>query len=181
MTKLHFDDLRDQFHQGLHINGHPFRFATLGTTGLDNEPQLRMVVIREVTENFVFRFYTDARTEKIKQLKKNNQTSLLFYHQTAFIQVKVSGRATIVTDKTTLQNHWKNLPLHAHKDYSTTAAPGSSIENPEEITFLQDQNHFSIVEITATRMEYLKLNTTQHLKVQFLKTDSEWYGEFLVP
>jgi len=181
MTDLFFEELQKHLHQGVHKKGHPFRYGVLATVGLDHLPALRTVVLRQVSDQLGLRFYTDARSRKLEQIKKNNQVSLLFYHPKQLLQVKIEGTARLITDKDTLQKYWSGVQPNARKDYSTTAAPGSSISNPDAVTYSAEENHFTIVEITPTSIEYLQLKRPNHLRIQFLKNDSTWEGKFLVP
>ncbi len=47
--------------------------------------------------------------------------------------------------------------------------------------YLKKENHFCVVEITPYRIEYLKLQQPEHLRVRFSKSQELWSGEFLVP
>ncbi len=176
-----FEELKDHLHKGVHKKGHPFRYGVLGTIGLNQEPALRTIVIRQVSNDLSLRFYTDYRSNKLKQIQKNNQISLLFYHPKQLLQVKVEGTASIITDQETLQKYWSGVQPASRKDYITSAPPGSLISNPDNVEYLEEKNHFTIVEIIPARLEYLKLKRPNHLRIQFSKIDDIWQGEFLVP
>lgn len=181
MTDQFFEELKDNLHKGVHKKGHPFRYGVLGTIGLNQEPALRTVVLRQVNDDLRLRFYTDGRSNKLQQIEKNNQLSLLFYHPKQLLQVKVEGTASIITDRETLQKYWSGVQPNSRKDYITTLPSGSSISNPDAVEYLEEENHFTIVEIIPTRMEYLKLKRPNHIRIQFSKTGATWQGEFLVP
>lgn len=181
MTDQFFEELKDHLHKGVHKKGHPFRYAVLGTIGLDNTPAIRNIVLRQVTDNLCLRFYTDARSNKLQQIKENNQVSLLFYDPKQMLQVKVEGLATIINDKEVLQKYWSGVQPNSRKDYITSVAPGSAISNPDVVEYLEEENHFTIVEITPTRIEYLKLKRPNHIRIQFSKTAAIWNSTFLVP
>ncbi len=176
-----FEELKDHLHKGVHKKGHPFRYSVLGTIGLNQEPALRTIVIRQVSNDLSLRFYTDYRSNKLKQIQKNNQISLLFYHPKQLLQVKVEGTASIITDQETLQKYWSGVQPSSRKDYITSEPPGSLISNPDKVEYLEDENHFTIVEIKPTRIEYLKLKRPNHIRIQFIKTGDAWQGKFLVP
>ncbi len=181
MSNIYFNELVGHLKAGVNTHGHPFRYAVLGTTGLHNEPQLRTVVLREVSDKFVFRIFTDSRSNKIKQLVKNNQVSLLFYHAEEMLQATINGKAKIITDPEVIQSYWSGIGPNAQKDYTTDKAPGSEIKNAQSISYLTDHHHFSIIDVTTSSMQYLKLNRKQHLKIQFTKVDANWQGTLLVP
>ncbi|MFB0908405.1 MAG: pyridoxamine 5'-phosphate oxidase family protein, partial [Spirosomataceae bacterium] len=57
---------------------HPFRNVVFGTVA-EKHPKSRWVVFRKLTENQRFLIFTDSRSGKAAELKKNNSCSLLFY------------------------------------------------------------------------------------------------------
>lgn len=181
MTDIFFEDLIDNLHKGVSKKGHPFRYGVLGTITLTSEPSLRTIVLRHVSKDMILRFYTDGRSNKIAEIKKNNRVNVLFYHQKQLLQVKVEGTATIISNKETLQKYWSGVQPNSRNDYSTYLTTGSPISNPDSVKYLDEENHFTIVEITPNRMEYLKLKRPNHLRIQFSKLDGIWNGQFLVP
>ena len=181
MTQSFFSELKTELKNGLQEKGHPFRFGTLATIGLDASPQLRSVVLRKVSDDIQLTFYTDKRSNKINQLEKNNKVSILFYHPEKMLQITVYGVAHIIDDKMVLNQLWQNIHPNARKDYTTTNAPGMPISNSERVTYLQNTHHFCAITIDAHAIEYLKLQHTGHVKVKFSKTELDWEGTFLVP
>ena len=67
------------------------------------------------------------------------------------------------------------------KDYTTTNATGATIDNPETISYLNNNHHFCRVIITGESIEYLKLQRSNHIRALFTKQGNSWNGEFLVP
>jgi pyridoxine/pyridoxamine 5'-phosphate oxidase len=181
MTDIFFEELKAHLFKGIHKKGHPFRYGVFASIGLQGEPALRTVVLRHVSDDLTLRFYTDGRSNKIEQIKNNNRVSLLFYHPKQLLQVKVEGIATIISKKETLQKYWSGVQPNSRKDYITSLKPGSSISHPDAVEYVAEENYFTILEITPTRIEYLKLKRPNHLRIQFLKTDINWKGTFLVP
>ena len=160
---------------------HPLKFCVLSSIGLDNTPQSRIVILRKVTPDFKFTFFTDERSEKVHQIKANSNVSLLFYHPINKIQIKVNGTASLVEDPDIIQKKWLRQSPVAQKNYTTTKAPGSKLNDAHEIQYLKDENYFCIVTIQAKKVEYLKLKDTSHFKVKFHKDINGWVSEFLVP
>ena len=58
---------------------HPFKNVVL-TTVNEKIPMSRWVVFRKLTSEQNLLIYTDSRTEKIKDLRKNSNCGLLFYN-----------------------------------------------------------------------------------------------------
>ena len=67
-----------------------FKYFSINTiTSVDGVlyPQSRMVVLREVFENFDFHIYTDLRTEKVVSLESHKEAYALFYDPKKMIQI----------------------------------------------------------------------------------------------
>lgn len=185
MTDTFFQELKSELQKGTSKKGHPFRYCTLATTGLQHTARLRTIVLRRVEDNLKLVFYTDKRSKKIVHIKENDRVSLLFYHPKQLLQLKVEGRADIVTDSTELQKYWSGVQPSSRKDYITKSPPGSPLSNPDNVEYFEDKNYFCIVEVAPTKIEYLKLKRPNHLRMLFSrdeeKDDSEWNSQFLVP
>jgi pyridoxine/pyridoxamine 5'-phosphate oxidase len=180
MIEKAFETLKTALFNGIHKKGHPFRYFTLATINGDM-PQQRTVVLRKISEDLKFTFYTDNRSSKINQIQANKNVSLLFYHPKKLIQIKIEGKATLVNDKEILNKYWHGIPIKARKDYTANKIPGSTIDNLDSIAYLEEKNHFCIVEIISDSIEYLKLQRPNHQRILFTKTKENWAGKFLVP
>lgn len=181
MTEVFWDELKEKLQSIVTEKDHPFRYATLGTVGLEAMPRLRTIVIRDVAKDLTMTFYTDKRSKKIMHIKENNRVSLLFYDHHNLLQLKVEGLANIIKDEALIQEYWKKIHPKNKKDYTTRSAPGSDISNPDNVEYLQEGNHFCMVRIDPFKIEYLKLKRPNHLRIRFSREESDWYGEFLVP
>jgi len=181
MDAEYFEEIRQELHAGAEDYEHPFRFFTLGTVGLDPIARLRTVVLREVTEQLDLIFFTDLRSKKIMHLKENNKVGLLFYHPKLRLQLKIEGLATIYKDQATHQKYWDSIAPQFRRDYESTTAPGTEIENPAEIEYLSEKNHFCMVQTTPFKIEYLKLGSPNHVRIRFSRVEGLWKSEFLVP
>lgn len=167
------------------INGyskkrHPFRYFTLATIQ-HNKPTQRTVVLRKLLDNYTLLFYTDSRTDKIKDLKNNPAFSALFYHPKQLFQLRFMGNAKIVTDKNQLLDYWKRIPENSRKDYITQKAPSTKIDNPDHISYLAEKNYFTAIQLIPDTIEFLQLKRPNHLRILYTKKDDIWVGEFLVP
>lgn len=181
MTDTFLQELKTELRQGAVKRGHPFRYCTMGTVGSEKSLRMRTVVLRRVTENLGLIFYTDNRTKKIDHIKENAAVSLLFYHPKKLLQLKVTGKAKIITDEKTLQKYWSGVQPSSRKDYTTVLAPGTEITNPDAVAYLEEKAHFCILEITPFSIEYLKLKRPNHLRVLYTLEEDRWSGTFLVP
>ncbi|MGB5269298.1 pyridoxamine 5'-phosphate oxidase family protein [Eudoraea sp.] len=176
-----FKDLKEELKKGSTQKSHPFRYFTLGTVGLDRLTRQRTLVLRKVSDELLLSFYTDFRSKKIIHIKENNKVGVLFYNPEKLLQIKIEGIATIIKGKAIEETYNNGVPEKARKGYTTAMAPGTPLEDPAVIEYLKKENHFCVVEITPFKIEYLKLQEPEHLRVRFSKRQELWSGEFLVP
>ena len=153
----------------------------MATLGVDKFARLRLVALRNVSDDLKLTFFTDKRSKKMLHIKENNRVSLLFYHHKKLIQLRIDGIARINNDQYQIQKSWEQIGTEARKDYITKEAPGSSIEDPESLEYLKEGDYFSIVEINPFRIEYLELKKNGHTKIKYSKDESGWTSEYLVP
>ena len=181
MTEQFFKEAKEELQKSLVKKGHPFRYFTLATTGVESIARLRTVVLRQITSDFKLIFYTDRRSKKVTHITENPNVSILFYHPKLMLQLKIEGTATIVTNQKVLKTYWSGIQPNSRKDYITQQAPGSTIKDPNTVDYLDEENHFCMVEIEPFKVEYLKLKRPNHLRIRFSKNQDNWEGEFLVP
>ena len=181
MSIITVDDIRKELQSGVSEKGHPFRFFTLGTVGLDRMARLRTVVLRKVTDDLKLTIYTDSRSKKIIHLKENNKVGLLFYHPEKMLQFKVEGLARVYKDTAATKAVWEAIAPAAQKDYTTAMAPGSSLQTPDQIQYLEGKNNFCVVEVTPFKIEYLQLQRPHHLRIRFSLREGSWTSDYLVP
>ena len=180
MEQLIFQQLKNELVNGSIKKGHPFKFFTFGTVS-GKKPVSRTVVLRKTHPDLRLVFYTDERSEKVKQLLSNNQVASVFYHPKKLLQLQIAGVAKIITDPESISTIWKTIPSHSKKDYTTASAPGSQITNPDDVEYLSGNHHFCMVEIVPHTIEYLRLKRPNHIRVKFVREKEQWKGQFLVP
>jgi len=167
------------------VNGHakkrhPFRYFVLSTNE-NGMPTQRTVVLRKTLEDQSLVIYTDKRTPKVKNLQKNSDFSALFYDTKKLLQIRIEGKAELITDIAEVAKYWHTVQAASRKDYTTKLAPGTPIENPEEVAYTSAENHFCPLKLVPHTLEYLRLQRPNHLRVLFSKIENDWSGEFLVP
>lgn len=180
MEQQLLDDCKGELVNGYVQRGHPFRYFTLSTIS-NHKPRQRTVVLRKLASDFTLLFYTDARSQKVQDITKNANVSVLFYDPKKLMQVKLEGKAKIITDVNELNSYWKAIPESSRNDYITKLPPSSNIQNPDHIVYETDQPHFAAIEIVPESIEYLQLKRPNHQRVVFTKQNEEWKGQFLVP
>ena len=176
-----FEEFRVELIKGISKKGHPFRYFTLATLGLQNDIGLRTVVLRKVYEDLTLSFYTDKRSKKIEELKSDQTVSALFYHPQKMLQIKVTGIAQFEDNDEVLNTFWNGIPQYARKDYTTQKAPGTPLDENRSISYLSEENHFTIVHIIPQQIEVLQLGKPNHTRVLFSKAKNGWHYQDLVP
>ncbi|NNK74540.1 MAG: pyridoxamine 5'-phosphate oxidase family protein [Maribacter sp.] len=176
-----FEKIKTELKKGALKKGHYFKYFTLATLGVDKFARLRLVALRNVSDDLKMTFFTDKRSRKVLHIKEDNRVSMLFYHHKKLIQLRIEGVARINTDQFQIQKTWDQVDTEARKDFITKEAPGSILEDPNALEFLEEGDYFSIVEIDPFRIEYLKLKKDGHTKIKYSRIDNGWSSEYLVP
>ncbi|MDG3583872.1 MULTISPECIES: pyridoxamine 5'-phosphate oxidase family protein [Galbibacter] len=180
-TNAYFRTAKQELLDAIKDVKHPFRYFTMATIGINHSPRLRTVVLREVQDDLALTIYTDKRSKKVTHLKENNNVCLLFFNHNEMLQLKVDGKAFLEADEKIIQHGWKQVKVSSKKDYSTSRDPGTKIKDPEMIEYLENVNHFAIIHIIPSKIEYLQLKKDKHIRVLYAKEPTGWEGTFLVP
>ena len=159
---------------------HPFRNFVLATTE-NGKPKQRTVVLRKTLLDSSLVIYTDKRTQKIKDIQKNPEFSALFYDSKKLLQIRVEGKAELITDKEQIATYWHTVQASSRKDYTTSVAPGTPLQNPDAVVYKSEENYFCPVKLTPNTIEYLRLKRPNHLRILFSRIKTVWSGDFLVP
>jgi pyridoxine/pyridoxamine 5'-phosphate oxidase len=160
---------------------HPFRYFNFATLG--EFPEVRTVVSRKVDLDLTLTFFTDARSPKVQQIKKNKQVSALFYHPGKKLQIRMNGLAELVDqrhgDFDRLLNEVKQTS--SLKDYTTLQAPGSTVPDEAKLLF-GDEVYFLAIKIKPIKLDVLQLGREGHRRSAYAKNESgEWEEAVLVP
>lgn len=163
--------------------GHPFRFMTISTFSSDY-PNSRYVVLRAVETDLQIMFYTDNRSSKVNEIRRNPNVSLHFYHPEEKVQVKVMGMAKLHHKDGIASEHWEKVEGEARKAYSSILSPGTEIKSPSEAHHWEEQKgneHFTVVKVIPHQVELLQLNRVEHLRVRFHREAEQWVPTWLAP
>jgi pyridoxine/pyridoxamine 5'-phosphate oxidase len=162
---------------------HPFQNTVLSTID-GKKTASRWVVFRKLTDQETYLIFTDYRSDKVSQLKKNAQCALLFYHNRQGLQVRINGKAVIHHEDDLTKKYWPGIKGSSVKNYTTEVAPGTPITKQEEGLKWDAEfgdKHFAILEILPEKMDVLQLDRDGHIRVGFTREQEDWKGSFLVP
>jgi len=170
----------DHLHRGVSRKNHPFRSFVFATS----EPNARMVILRKViTDPLTVLVYTDARSDKMKELRSNSKAALLFWHPSSRFQLKLRTRVSIHVRNEMANQHWKQIGQKGKESYNTAAPPGTTLEKSGKVEFKEpfDGEDFTVLVCTVEEMEILQLRREGHIRAKFVFNGERSEANFLVP
>lgn len=178
-----FQSIRHELHRGALDPKHPFRFVSFATCN-NNGPDIRYVVLRSLEDQLHFYFFTDSRTKKVADIKKNSMVSLLFYHPSKRVQVKVIGEAILHLQNEKTEKYWSKIQGEGQKAYNPILPSGTPIKDPKAAYQWQepmDDRYFCVIEIKPQLIEGLQLYGVSHIRMKSQLLDGKWSHSWLVP
>lgn len=181
-------------HDGVRNFRSPFHHPSL-TTIDDNKPQVRIVILRGFSEKErTLTCHCDARSPKVVQMRNNPSVGWLFYHPRKWLQLRLSGTASVHTDDDTAESQWERVRPHQRINYCAEMPSGFLTEKPtsglpdflaETAPKLLDgpeaRRNFAAVVCQFDKMDWLLLKLTGHIRAQFRWKDGRWYGSWVIP
>ncbi|MEM7085659.1 MAG: pyridoxamine 5'-phosphate oxidase family protein [Bacteroidota bacterium] len=154
--------------------GHPFRYFYLSTFG--DYPETRTVVNRGITTDLEITFFTDSRTPKVEQIKKNPKVSALFYDPNKQLQVRLYGKASLITQRDPgYDAYQKQVKSNADwtKDYASLNVPG--VPKKDEGTIIYGNTmHLTVVKIKPIALDIVLLGSKQHRRSKCKLVEGIW-------
>ena len=171
------DNIWKHLIQSIDDLANPWRLPAIGTQGT-NGPTVRTMVLRSVDlQKRTLSVYTDIRSEKIPNFRKDPRIALLFYNDKTKQQVRAHGRSTIQHNNKTTELAWNKIELKNQYDYSAILPPGSKINPPsinqiDKINLTNAYLNFAIIECNITKIDWLQLSSNGHNRALF-----NWSGD----
>lgn len=165
-------------------NKHPWRTPVLCTQGMEG-PNARHVVLRKVLPDAAtLVFYTDRRSQKMRDLDHCDTVSLVFWNPKSNTQLRVWGTTRVEMDSAQIEQYWARVPDHARRDYATLSAPGSVINT--DVDQAHDMSlarqYFTVLSVDVHRMDCLQLSREGHQRWAAERDiQGEWTLQKLVP
>ncbi len=150
--------------------------------GHDNSFDGRIVVLRGVSEkDHNIWFHSDIRSNKIKILKNNQKSTLLFYDKNEKIQLRISCNSKINYKNDVTIKSWKKTAHLSRQCYLGEKSPGSKssipssglTENVDNLKYSIKESeigydNFCVIENFITSIEWLYLAAKGHRRAFFL-------------
>ena len=160
---------------------HPFRYFYLSTFG--DYPETRTVVSRGITNDLEITFFTDSRTPKVEQIQKNPKVSALFYHPNKQLQIRLYGKASLITRRDPgYDGYLKQVKSNADwtKDYASLNVPGVPKKDEGTIIYGNTMN-LTVVKIEPIKLDILLLGSKQHHRSKCKLVEGIWAETVVVP
>lgn len=177
----------NELDKGSSDSRHPFRYFSLATVNTTGRPNIRMVILREIAQNWSTVIYTDARTSKVEELKSLDQAALLFWHSHHKVQVSMQVQVELHQNDETAEQFWaKDVHGPARRAYAPLVVPGTAIDSPEEAHKWPDElnaEHFCVLECIPFEMQILQISGKEHRRLKFQRDDKSqlWEAQWIAP
>ena len=172
----------------------PFRTPVLGTTNLF-ECAMRVVVLRHADgAKRELVCYSDARAQKVHQLKLCEQGHWLFHDPARRLQLRISAHTMVHQSDAIARVHWAKTPLAYRAHYCANLPPGTDLHAPGDaiapalkspkVTAKEVEpgfENFAVLVSTVDQLEWLQLGDEGHVRAVFNWTAAKWSGLWLVP
>lgn len=169
----------------------PFTAMQLATVAADLAPRTRTILLRKAfATTGTLEFITDRRSDKLPEIHRNPRVALSGYDPEGLQQLRLEGRAAEVRDAARRHDFWDALKPHTHILFRSELHPGTPIPVPEsagtggppspEDPCAIDEN-FALIEIRVSRMDWLCLASSPHLRYRAARVNNAWEGSWLVP
>ncbi|HEX6981585.1 MAG TPA: pyridoxamine 5'-phosphate oxidase family protein [Balneolaceae bacterium] len=183
LTKTH-----RELKKGSSDSRHPFRYSSLATHNPEtNEPNVRMVILREVAEDWSTIIYTDARSAKVEEIKQLGRAALLFWHSHHKVQLTMKVNVKLHQNDETAEQFWsKDVHGPARKAYTPLTAPGTVVPSPEKAHDWPEEfsmEHFCVLECVPFDIQVLQINRKEHRRLRFQRNEESelWEGQWIAP
>ena len=181
-------------HNGVRNFKHPFHRPIL-TTMDGKKPQVRTVILRGFSEKErTLTCNCDARSPKVSQIQNNPNVSWLFYHPEKWMQVRLSGTASIHTADKTAQSQWEKVRPTNRINYCAEIPPGSPADKPvsglpdflrHKVPKLFDhpeaRGNFAAIVCRFDEMDWLLLKLTGHIRAKFHWEGNRVNASWIIP
>lgn len=181
-------------HDGVRDFKNPFHHASLAT--LDgNKPQARMVIVREFSENDrLLICHCDVRSPKVSEITDNPNVSWLFYDPKKWLQLRLSGTASVHTDDNTAEAQWGKVRIHHRINYCAEMPPGSPVSKPTAglpdllgdkgykiLDGSEARKNFAAIVCRFDEMDWLLLKLTGHIRAKFHWKEDRMDASWVIP
>ncbi len=154
----------------------------------------RVVVLRKADEqNLTLQFHSDIRSTKIGTIKKNSNSSLLFYGKKEKIQLRMNVESKLHYNDEITKKSWDKTGHISRKCYLVTNGPGTKSEKPtsgldnkfDNFDFTKEESeagykNFCVIKCKIKSIEWLYLAAKGHRRA-LIKFQGSKKFSWLIP
>ena len=190
-----YNQLWLRLNMGANERNHDFHNAIFTNYCKKNNSSSRVVILRNINkEKRLLFFHTDYRSNKIKQIKNDNNCMILFYSHRLKEQLRIQVKSKIHYNDSISKNAWEQTQLMSRKCYLSLKAPGTLVDKSEDsipIKFLGKEpnkkdseigyKNFAVISNHILSIEWLSLSSQGHKRIKFNWNNSELSYQWLIP
>jgi pyridoxamine 5'-phosphate oxidase len=174
----------------------PLHTPSVVSIDADGAPDARIMVLRKADPAAsTLRFHTDARSPKCDALN-GQRIAVLGYHPGQAVQLRLNGRAEVLTEGEEVDSAWARSTPFARRCYLAQHPPGTPLRGPgsglpealeglkpSEEQLIPARAHFALLVMTVDSIDWLHLAQGGHRRVLFMRDGAEsgWVAEWVVP
>lgn len=167
----------------------PWRTPIIASAGPAG-PEARVVILRQVhAEERRLAGFTDARSAKVEQLRRDPRVAWTFYNPGQGVQLRLRGEVALHVGDELARACWDGVSGAARSDYLGKPGPGRRVDAPgsgQPDPMLADAAeaglaNFLVMDCTVWAMDCLCLAPQGHRRARFQWTQGRWSGEWLCP
>jgi len=187
MQPAYYEDLTEikekiwsLFNDAVSCRSSPFRLPVF-ICGDQSDFDGRIVVLRKSDQsNNLIQFHSDIRSDKVAKLKKNKNSSMLFYDKEEKIQVRLKVECIINYNNDVTKESWLKTGHMSRKCYLLNNEPGTESPKPTsglkseldnfEFTIEQSEEgykNFTVIQCKIKSIEWLYLAAKGHRRARF--------------
>ena len=183
-----YDRLWSCLESGVNVQRSPFTMLQAATLGLDGAPKVRTIVLRQVNRvERVLSFHTDARSEKVAELRRDPRLSIVANDLDALVQIRAEGVASICDDEAQRRAIWEASRPHTLLLYRAPLPPGTPVVSPEAAHLdstapaADGYENFCLIHMTVTRIDWLELARAGHRRAVFDLNERGYEARWIAP
>lgn len=178
-------ELQEYLKRGASDPKFPFRYATLSTSEAGSGvPSARMLVLRDIDDEGCFVMFSDLRSEKIHELRRNPQVHLMFWHPRKQVQIGINAEVQLHQKDSLAEQYMHSVSAHGKQQYTSINSPSTPVDSPEAgLKHDKDlfESNFCILRARPWRFTALQLRREGHLRLRFQKAGNTWEGGWITP
>lgn len=160
----------DALAHGVADHRSPFRTPVLATTGTDEAPQLRTVVLRAFDlAARRLHIHTDRRSAKVAQIVADPRAALHGYDPATRMQLRLACHATLHLDDAAADSAWAASRETSRMTYATAHPPGMILPAPSAAPddALAGRANFALMVLAFGSLDWLLLESAGHARARF--------------